>query len=82
MVKFYLLNLTLYNNKKKDGHSSIQTMVVSFSFITLTRVITSRLHRKGTSTKDISIKFLQISLIPQEILRKKKKKNPYKNFKN
>ena len=42
--------------KRKDGHSSNQTMAASFSFVALVKANATRLHRKGILRKDIKEK--------------------------
>ena len=43
----------LYNEKRKEGHSSSQTTTFSFSFATLVRVKVALLHPNRTLIKEI-----------------------------
>ena len=53
--------------KKKDEHSSNQTIASSFSFTALAKARTIQLHFKVTETKDILTNCPHISLISSKI---------------
>ena len=53
--------------KRKDGHSSNQTMTSSFSFAALAKSSAARLHRKGILEKEIKLKLSLIIAISSKI---------------
>ena len=65
--RFYLINITCTMGKKKEGHSSNQTIASSFSFTTLAKARAAPLHFKVTKTKDILTNCPHISLISSKI---------------
>ena len=53
--------------KRKEGHSSSQTMTSSFSFATLALASAARLHCKGILAKEIKSKLSLIKLMSSRI---------------
>ena len=64
-------------NKRKDEHSSNQTMTSSSSFATLTKAKTAQLHSKGIQWKEIKNKNKTTpnDTLQKLILRQKSKAN-------